>query len=109
MRIVVPVTLEDDALEHAADALIGRAPRDSERPAYTEKELMRRNRRTIRIETLLEDPAPPPQSLRDEMRFLASVTRLGGDLRRYLGLWLEGWRQTEIAEALRVSQQTVSR
>lgn len=107
MRIVLPP--EETALEDAADALLRQAPKDPERPSYTERQLARRAYRTVSIERLVETAALPPQSLRDELRFLASVSRMGRETRRYLRLWLDGWAQSEIAEGCKVTVQNVSR
>jgi hypothetical protein len=95
-------------LEEAADRLLRDAPRDPERPAYTERHLVRRTRLDAPIEALAETIAPPGRSLREELIFLLSVSRIDQDSRRCLRLWVDGWSQFEIAEAIGASQQRVS-
>lgn len=98
------------ALERAADDLLRSAPADPERPAYTERQLARRmTRQILSLEWLAENAAVVmPQPMRDELKFLASVSRMSREKRRFLNLWMQGWTQNEIAEALRISQQRVS-
>lgn len=108
MSVFVILSPEEIRLELAADALILAHPQDSSLPAYTERQLARRGRRMIPVDSLAEMTAAPSQSLRDELRFLASVSRLSAELRGCLNLWIDGWTQQEIAQACAVSQQRVS-
>lgn len=108
MKLFVVLTPEQLALEREADRLLGAQPRDPERPAYTERQLARRGPRLISVDALAEQAVAPSQPLRDELRFLASVSRLEPGLRLTLRLWIEGWSQQEIAAACHLSQQRVS-
>jgi hypothetical protein len=95
-------------LEMAADHLLRTTPHDPERPTYTEQQLSQRWRRMLNIGALVDGKGCPSQTLRDEMRFLMSVTRMDPEYRRCLRLWVDGWTQEEIAHAYHVSQQVVS-
>ena len=95
-------------LEMAADYLLREAPRDPDRPTYTEQQLSRNWRRMLRIDALVGRKGNPSQTMRDEMRFLMSVSRMDPEHRRCLRLWVDGWTQEEIARAYNVSQQIVS-
>jgi hypothetical protein len=107
VRVSITPPCERD-LEEAADRLLSEAPRDPERPAYTERHLARRVRLVTPIEAVAETIAPPVQSLCEELTFLLSVSRVDQDSRRCLQLWIDGWSQLEIAEAIGTSQQRVS-
>jgi hypothetical protein len=108
MSLFIVLTPEEAALERAADALLRAQPPDPERPAYTERQFAQRGRCLVSVEHLVQTVAAPPQPFREELRFLASVSRLDPDSRRYMRLWTDGWSQQEIAAALNVSQQYVS-
>lgn len=99
--------MREQFLEMAADYLLRKTGRDPERPAYTERQLARKWPRAICLERIPRD-ASAPQSLRDELRFLMSITRMDQEDRRCLKLWADGWTQQEIAEAYNVRQQVVS-
>jgi len=108
MAVFIVLTREERALERAGDMALRALPPDLERPAYTERLLARRSRRLISMDALIENAATAPEPLRDELRFLASISRLEPKSRCCLILWIDGWTQREIAAALRVSQQSVS-
>jgi len=108
MRTFAPLDPRERALERAADDLLRRQARDPECPVYTEQQLVRRDRRIICIEELGSLCAAPEQPLRDEIRFLLSVSRVSREQRRCLQLWLDGWNQKELAEAFGITQQAVS-
>src|SRR5262252_2307615 len=99
-------TLEEETLEQQADALLSQAPADRERPAYTERQLSRHGIRVDLKRLALTSPSPE-QPLRDELKFLASVSLIAPEQRRCFQLWIDGWSQREIADACRVSQQFV--
>ena len=102
-------SLHERDLEEVADRLLGEAPRDAERPAYTERRLARRMRLAAPVESLVTTTtAPPARSWRDELAFLLTVSNVDQDSRRYLRFWIDGWSQLEIAEAFGTSQQRVS-
>lgn len=103
------LTRKERALERAADMIITSLPRDPERPAYTERQLARRGRRQIPagVRTVLHAQGTA-QPFQDELRFLATLSRLGPETRRCLSLWADGWTQREIAQALGLSQQRIS-
>lgn len=105
------LTPDEAAMEQAADDLIALAARDPERPAYSERQLARHGERLIiSLDRVSEAAiAEMPQSFRDELRFLASISHLKSEARRVLRFWIDGWTQTEIAEAFQISQQFVSR
>ena len=104
-------TPDEAAIEQAADDLLTRAPRDPECPAYTERQLNRHGERYLVSLDWVSEAAisEMPQSFRDELRFLASISRLKSEARRILRFWIDGWTQPEIAEALHISQQFVSK
>jgi len=102
------MSADEAALEQAADDLLKTASPDPERPIYTERQLARRTVRIIPIDEMLEITFAPPQSLQDELRFLASVSHMNREHRRVLDLWVRGWNQREIATAFKISQQFVS-
>lgn len=104
----VLLTPEQLALETAADELLRQAVPDPEQPVYTERQLVRRSRRMVSTDALAEMAVAPSQPLRDELRFLASVSRLSAEQRGCLNLWIDGWSQSEIAEAYGVCQQRIS-
>lgn len=99
--------MREQFLEMAADYLLRKTPRDPERPAYTERQLARKWPRALCVDRIPCD-ASAPQSLRDELRFLMSITHLDREDRRCLKLWADGWTQQEIADAYNVRQQVVS-
>src|SRR5437016_1964836 len=109
MTYFVPMTPDQAALETAADALLRTTCRDPERPAYTERQLMRKSPRMIDIREMVRRAFTPSQTLRDEIRFLASVSHMNSEHRRCLKLWIDGWNQQEIAEACGITQQFISR
>jgi hypothetical protein len=98
----------DRFLEEEADALIAALPADDQAPACAERLLLRRGRRAVAAEGLIENAEGVSQSMREELRFLVSVTRISADERLSLGLWIDGWNQREIARTLNVCQQRVS-
>jgi hypothetical protein len=87
-------------LEQEADRLLQTLPRDPNCPTYTEAQMERRRHthRVVRLERLVEtdEVSRPPQSLLDELAFLASVTPLKRRERVCLRGWLLGWTQREI-------------
>ncbi len=110
MPIIVVLTQEQLRLEQEADALLAAHPVNNECPAYTDRQMERRGAMLrIPVERIAELPALPSQSLRDELRFLASVTELTVAQRFCFKLWIDGWSQQEIAAKLRASQQHVAR
>lgn len=112
MPIFVILDAEQRSLEAAADALLRTVPPDCERPFYTERRLAQKELRMVHIaqvDGLADMERAPSQSFREEVRFLAAVSRLDDALRICLLLWVDGWRQQDIATALRISQQGVSR
>ena len=108
MSVYVVLPREDDLLEQAADVLLAALPIDQDHPAYTERQLEHQGL-TLRVpvEDIGEMEVAEPQSLRDELRFLASVTELSPAERWCFKLWADGWSQREIAEKLRASQTYV--
>jgi len=108
VSVHVVLTPAQLALERAADALLRAAPPDPEYPAFTDRQLGRHGRIVLSTAALAEMPVAPTQSIRDELRFLASVSGLDPDARRILGFWADGWAQTEISAACGVCQQRVS-
>lgn len=108
MPAYVVLTREELLLEVAADNLLAAAPRDPERPVYTERQLRRHGERVrFPVEYLARLTAIRGQDFRDELRFLASVSDLTPAERVCLRLWSDGWTQQEIAAKLRATQQWV--
>ena len=110
MELSQSLSDEQLALERVADRLLETFPPDSDRPAYTERQLARHGNRIVLVSlySLSEKIVAEPQEFRDELRFLMSVTRLQPEQRRCLRLWVDGWNQWEIAEAYGVPQTTIS-
>lgn len=98
-----PITAEE-----LADDLLARLEPDPNTPVYTEQQMLRKGRRLVRLDLADQSEDAAPQTARDELRFLASVSHLAPDSRLCLELWLDGWRQAQIAGVLGISQQRVS-
>ncbi len=101
---------EDWATEFRADAILAQWKIKGERSFSTERCMSRRGGSLIRlsVDYLLEVEAAPGQSFREELRFLISISHLSAVVKSCLKLWVDGYTQTEIANQLMVSQQTVS-
>lgn len=108
MAVYVILSPEQLALEEQADALLGGLIPDPDRPFYTEKRLLRRERYAIHVDALADVISSPSLSLQDEVHFLMSLSRLPRVQRLCLELWLDGWSQQDIAKTVNLCQQRIS-
>lgn len=106
-------------LERQADILLDSVPFDSACPTYAEWEMARKRRGRgeehclFSVNDVNEEfiiATRPPQSFREELVFLASLTQLSLRERICLHGWVEGWTQREMASEIGIrSQQMISR
>jgi hypothetical protein len=94
--------------EEAADALLQTAKPIRRRGYHSEKQLAKRDSLCVPIDTLLHECSVAPQSLREELLFLSSVSGLAGPPLRHLRAWIDGYSQCDIAAATGLTQQRVS-
>jgi hypothetical protein len=109
MPVYVRLDAEEMQLEFESNRLLGAENLGKRGACLTERQLLRANPFLVSLEGLCGLQAAPTQSFRDEMKFLLSVSRMRRADRLCAGLWADGHNQSEIASALGVSQQTVSR
>ena len=108
MAYHVRMSPEDRRLESMADKLIDKCSHDAEFPVLREKSLAYSGRKLINLEWIPENTAALPQSQREELLFLITVTCMTEDVRLCLQLWIDGWTQCEIASIMVICQQRVS-
>jgi hypothetical protein len=104
----MPHTPQPNNPEDLADELLAQQQKDPDLPVYTEQQMLRKGRRLVRLDVATLNEPACPQSVRDEIRFLASVSHMPQDTRLCLDLWIDGWTQQQIAANLHISQQRVS-
>ncbi len=98
----------EPSIEAEADRLACPPGRKRGEGPFTERQLMRRSRRTVAGTGIEELAEACSQGAREELQFLASVSRLSPGARALVRLWADGCTQAEIAKALGTSQQTIS-
>lgn len=109
MRPSFSVSANDTDLEAAADALLTTEHRDPDAPCYTDRQLRRRSHTVDGLGELIDICSGAAQGAYDELVFLIQAAHMRTEDRLCLGLWVDGWTQAEIAAAMGVSQQRVSR
>ena len=109
MRIVITQAEKEIALEQEADRLLRVAPPNPERPVYTERQLARHGARYVRVRDLRCSSIGIDADTRDEIRFLANISRLEPFGRTCIRLWIDGWTQQEMSRTMGISQGEVSR
>jgi hypothetical protein len=110
MPMYVVLTPDELRLEQEADELLARSEPSPDLPVYTERQLREKEPpRRVTVNQIADLPSIRSQSLRDEMRFLASVSELTPKEAVCLRLWMDGWSQSDIAVRLGASQQLICR